>query len=419
MGEMEPLANVLLALAIVLAAGRLAGSAAERLHQPAVLGELLVGVALGNLPGPAGGWLTAMAGDATMGLFASLGAVVLLFEIGLESTLGEMLRVGHRALLVAVLGVAAPWLLGWWVGALALPDRSVYVHAFLGATLTATSVGITARVLKDLGHARSPEARVILGAAVIDDVLGLVILAVVGSIVAAVNAGTAPSVAGAGVVLGKALVFLLAACTLGVHASPRVFAAAARLHGQGALLTTALACCFALAWLAARIGLAPIVGAYAAGLVLEEAHYGDFTLRGEHRLDELVRPVATFLVPTFFVLLGMRVDLGAAAHPHALGLALLLTAAAVLGKQACALGGLGGGLDAVSIGLGMVPRGEVGLIFANIGLGLTIRGEHVIDASLYSAVVAAVMLTTLVTPPLLRWRLTQVAAPALPRAAGS
>ena len=404
-----PVANVLLALAIILVGARLGGAAAERLGQPPVLGELLIGVVLGNLAGAQLGWLATMRSNETMDLLAQVGAVILLFEVGLESTLRDMLRVGLRSLLVAVVGVATPWALGWWVGALLLPDRSVYVHAFLGATLTATSVGITARVLKDLGRANVPEARIILGAAVIDDVIGLVILAVVGSVIAAANAGTRASFAGAGVVMAKALVFLLGALSLGGFISPRLFSAAFRMQGRGVLLTTALAVCFVLAYVASWIGLAPIVGAYAGGLILEEAHYRDFVDQGEHRLEELIRPLSTFLVPVFFVLMGMRVQLATLAEPGALGLAALLIVAAVVGKQACALGGIGGPFDRVAIGLGMVPRGEVGLIFANIGLGLTLHGERIVDERMFAAIVVAVMATTLFTPPMLKWRFARTA----------
>jgi Kef-type K+ transport system membrane component KefB len=404
----EPVTNVLLALTVILVGARLGGCAAERLGQPAVLGELLVGVVLGNLQGASLEWLVAMRTNQTVDLLAQVGAVILLFEVGLESTLRDMLRVGLRSLLVAVLGVATPWALGWWVGALLLPDRSAYVHAFLGATLTATSVGITARVLRDIGRAHMPEARIILGAAVIDDVIGLVILAVVGSVIAAANAGTAVSFGVAALVMGKALLFLLAAFSIGAFLSPRLFSMALRLQGRGVLLTTALAVCLSLAYVASRVGLAPIVGAYAGGLILEEAHYRAFLDQGEHRLEELVHPIAVFLVPVFFVLMGMRVQLGALTQPGALGLAALLTVAAVVGKQACAFGGIGAGLDHVAIGLGMIPRGEVGLIFANIGLGLTLHGERIVDERTFSAIVLAVMATTLVTPPMLKWRLTRV-----------
>jgi Na+:H+ antiporter len=298
-----------------------------------------------------------------------------------------------------------PWGLGWGVGALLLPDRSVYVHMFLGAVLTATSVGITARVLRDLGRTQSAEARIILGAAVIDDVLGLVILAVIAGIITAAEAGTALSAVDIAVVLGKAALFLVGALWVGLQVSPRLFRASARLRGEGVLLSTALVVCFLLAWLAAAVGLAPIVGAYAAGLILEPVHYRDFTDRGEHRLEELLRPIAAFLVPVFFVVVGMRVDLAALGRGDVLGLAAGLTVAAILGKQACGLGGLGAPLDRWSIGLGMVPRGEVGLIFANLGLGLTVGGEPIVDPALYAAVIVMVLLTTLVTPPALKWSL--------------
>lgn len=406
--HIAPIAMMLLVLAIILAAARLGGSIAERFQQPAVLGELLVGVLLGNLPGVARQFSTVVRGDPMIGMLAEVGAVILLFEVGLESTLREMLRVGTRSLVVAVLGVVAPWLLGFLVGRLLLPEHSVYVHIFLGATLTATSVGITARVLKDLGHAQTLEARIILGAAVIDDVIGLVILAVVGSIISAADRGTSLSLGAAMLVLAKALAFLVGAFTIGAFSTPRVFSFAARLPGRGTLLTTALAFCFILAALASLIGLAPIVGAYAAGLILEEACYTDFADKGEHRLEELVRPISVFLVPVFFVLMGMRVELGAFLQPGVLGLAALLTIVAIAGKQLCALGGIGAPVDRTAIGIGMIPRGEVGLIFANIGLGLTVRGERVVDERIFAAVVVAVMMTTLVTPPALKWRLTRV-----------
>ena len=407
--HIDPIALVLLALAVILAAAKLGGSAAERLAQPAVLGELIVGVVLGNLPGFAGQWSLGVRNDPMIGMLASIGAVVLLFEVGLESTLREMLRVGLRSLVVAVLGVIVPWVLGFMVGRLLLPDHSVYVHVFLGATLTATSVGITARVLKDLGHAQTLEARIILGAAVIDDVIGLVILAVVGSIISAADAGTALSLGAALLVLAKALGFLVGAFTIGAFASPRMFSMASRLPTRGTLLTTALAFCFLLSALASLIGLAPIVGAYAAGLILEEAHYSNFTEQGEYRIEELVRPISVFLVPIFFVLMGMRVELSAFMQPGVLGLAAMLTIVAIIGKQACALGGIGAPVDRTVIGLGMIPRGEVGLIFANIGLGLSVHGERIVDERTFAAVVVAVMMTTLVSPPALKWRLAGVA----------
>jgi len=403
----DPVGPVVLALAVILAAAKLAGHLATRLGQPAVLGELVAGVVLGNLDLAGIGWFSAIKTDTTVDILARLGVVILLFEVGLESTVRDMMRVGTVSLVVAILGVAAPFALGWIVGAWILPDRSVYVHVFLGATLTATSVGITARVLRDLGRSQSPEARVILGAAVIDDVLGLVILAVVSGTIAAADQGVALSYGDVGWVLFKAVVFLFGALALGVTLSPTIFGLASRLNGRGVLLATALVFCFGLAYLASIIGLAPIVGAYAAGLILEDVHYRDFVSRGERQLEELVHPISTLLVPVFFIVMGMRVDLTAFARVDVLGLAAVLTAAAIVGKQLCSLGTLGHPLDRLSIGIGMIPRGEVGLIFANIGLGLTIAGERIIDEATFSAVVMMVIVTTMVTPPALKWSLSR------------
>jgi Kef-type K+ transport system membrane component KefB len=400
----DTLVSVVLALAIILAAAKLGGDVAQRIGQPSVLGELVFGVLVGNLSLLGIGWFQFISANATIGVLAQLGAVILLFEVGLESTVRDMMQVGMRSLVVAVLGVVTPWALGWWVGALMLPEQSVYVHAFLGAALTATSIGITARVLKDLGHAQSPEALIILGAAVIDDVLGLVVLAAVAAVIAAADSGAVLSYGAIAFVLGKALVFLFGALWLGVLFSPKLFSLASKLRGSGVLLATALVFCFTLAWLASVIGLAPIVGGYAAGLILEDLHYRDFA-KEERHLEDLVRPISSFLVPVFFVLMGMRVDLSTFIRPEILGLAAVLTVAAVIGKQACALGALGSKLDWLSIGIGMIPRGEVGLIFASIGLTLVVHGEHIIDAATYSAVVMMVMLTTLATPPLLKWSL--------------
>jgi Kef-type K+ transport system membrane component KefB len=406
-GADTPVPVILGALAIILAAAKIGGSIASRFRQPEVLGELVAGVILGNLGLLGVQGLDAWKSNATLDVLAQLGVIILLFEVGLESTVRDMLKVGLTALLVAALGVVTPFALGWLVGVLLLPDQSVYAHAFLGATLTATSVGITARVLQDLGRSQTGEARVILGAAVVDDVLGLIILAVLGGVIASGGAAAPVDLGTVGLIVAKAAVFLFGAIGLGLLAAPRLFGLASRLHGRGVLLATALAFCFTLSYLASRIGLAAIVGAYAAGLILEDVYDRPFTARGEKGLAELLQPIGTFLVPLFFVLMGMRVDLTAFGHPEVLSLAVLLTVAAILGKQACALGALGGQLDRLTIGFGMIPRGEVGLIFANIGLGLTIQGQAIIDRMTYAAVVIMVIVTTLVTPPALRWSLSR------------
>jgi Kef-type K+ transport system membrane component KefB len=405
----DPLATPLLGLACILLAAKLGGDLATRFGQAAVLGELVAGVALGNLDllgFPGVEWV---ADDEVIDIFARLGVILLLFEVGLESTVAQMMRTGLTALWVAVLGVVAPFALGWGVGALLVPEAGLYAHVFLGATLTATSVGITARVLKDLDQATSPEARIILGAAVIDDVLGLVILAVVTGVIGAASTGQALSSWDVARTLLSAFGFLVGALLLGQWLSPRLFRFAFRLRSKGVLLALSLAFCFALAYAANALGLAPIVGAFAAGLILERVHYVDFVTRDAHELEQLIHPITSFLVPVFFVIMGMRTDLSAFAQPGVLGLAAALTGVAIVGKLACSLGA-GREADRLTVGLGMIPRGEVGLIFANIGLGLHIGEQAVVTPNVFSALVVVVILTTMVTPPLLKWSLSRAVA---------
>ena len=406
-GHTDPVASLVLLLAIILVSAKLGADVATRVGQPAVLGELVAGVLLGNLALVGVSGLEPIKNDAAIDMLSRLGVILLLFEVGLESTVRQMLKVGPSSLAVATLGVAAPFALGWGVGAWLLPHSSSYVHAFLGATLCATSVGITARVLKDLGRSQSNEARIILGAAVIDDILGLVILAVVTGAIAAADRGGALSYSDVGLMLGKAALFLIGSLLLGVYLSPKLFSLASKLRARGVLLAFGLAFCFSLAWLASAIGLAPIVGAFAAGLILEDLHYRNFVGRGEHSLEELVHPIAAFLVPIFFVLMGMRTDLRSFAQPGVLGLAAALTMAAILGKQVCSLGVKRGHVQRLAVGIGMIPRGEVGLIFANIGLAISVRGERIIDSTTYSAVVVMVIITTMATPPALKWSLSR------------
>jgi Kef-type K+ transport system membrane component KefB len=401
----DPVAPVILALALILVAAKLGGELATRIGQPSVLGELVIGVLLGNLGLAGFHGFDAIGSDSAIDMLSRLGVLILLFEVGLESTVGEMLKVGLSSFVVATLGVIAPFLLGWGASAWLLPLHSIYLHVFIGATLCATSVGITARVFRDLGRSKSNEARVILGAAVIDDVMGLVILSTVTGLILAADKGGAITMGTVLWPLGKAIVFLAGALTLGAAVSPSLFTVASRLRAPGVLMAVALSFCFFLSWLAGAIDLAPIVGAFAAGLILEPVHYRALTDRGEHPLEELVHPISSFLVPIFFVVMGMRTDLKSFAQPGVLGLAGALTVAAIIGKQACSFGVVGKGVDRLTVGLGMIPRGEVGLIFANIGLGLAVRGESIVDAATFSAIVVMVIVTTLVTPPALKWSL--------------
>ncbi len=405
--HIDPVAGVVLSLAIILLGAKLGGHLATRIGQPSVLGELAMGVIIGNLSLFGITALDYLKTDPSIDMLSKLGVILLLFMVGLESTVAQMLQVGWSSFLVGVLGVIGPFVLGWGVGAWLLPEHSVYMHVYLGAALTATSVGITARVLKDLGRSQATESRIILGAAVIDDVLGLLILAVVAGIINAANVGGAMSYGDVAMTLFKATVFLVGSLAIGAKVAPMLFSLASKLQSQSVLLAAGLSFCFLLAWLASTIGLAPIVGAFAAGLILEDVHYREFVERGEHSLEHLVEPIASFLVPIFFVLMGMRTDLRSFADWGVLGLAAALCVAAIVGKQLAMLGVLEKGLDRLSVGLGMIPRGEVGLIFANIGLTLVLGGERIVDQSTFSAVVVMVIVTTVVTPPLLKWSLNR------------
>jgi Kef-type K+ transport system membrane component KefB len=405
----DPVASVVLWLAVILLIAKIGGDLAVRLGQPAVLGELVGGVVLGNLGLAGVPVFEPLKTDASIDILSRLGVLILLFEVGLESTVKQMLQVGVSSFLVATVGVVTPFALGWGVGAWLLPHESAYVHAFLGAALCATSVGITARVLKDLGREKTREARIVLGAAVIDDVMGLVILAVVSGVIAAAEAGGRLELGAVAAIVGKALVFLVGSIGIGVAVSPKLFGIASRLRSRGVLLSLGLAFCFLLSWLSSLIGLAPIVGAFAAGLILESTHYAKFVEKGEHELEELVHPLSEFLVPVFFVLMGARTDLTSFARPGVLALAAALTVAAIVGTQACALGAVGGALNRTAIGVGMIPRGEVGLIFANVGQTLSIGGHPVISPETFSAVVVMVIVTTMLTPPALKWSLERTA----------
>lgn len=394
--------TLLISLVALLAAARLGGAVAERLGQPHVLGELLAGVALGALPLLGFDGLAFLRGDQTVEALAGLGVVLLLFEVGLSTRLADLLKVGISALLVATVGVVVPMILGFLVGRWLLPDHHWFTWLFLGATLSATSVGITARVLSDLGRVQTPEGQIILGAAVIDDVMGLVVLAVMAGMAGGDATSRGPGLEAA-IVAGKAVGFLVGALVLGRALAPRLFQFASRMKGNSVVFTAALVTCFGLSWAANAVGLAPIVGAFAAGLVLEGVPFKELLPAGG-RLEDLLLPLSAVLVPLFFVHMGAQVQLGELAGGSAV-LAVALAAAAILGKQACALAVVTPGANGLTVGLGMIPRGEVGLIFAGMGLTIKHDGRPVLASGEFAAVVAMVLLTTVITPPLLRWKL--------------
>jgi Kef-type K+ transport system membrane component KefB len=407
---LQPL--ILAGIAVMLLVGKLGGELFERIKQPAVLGELIGGIFIGNLVLLGFTAAEPLKTNEVIAAIAEVGVIILLFEVGLQSDLKEMMEVGWSSLLVAVLGVIAPFLLGWGVSAYFIPDESRLVHVFIGATLCATSVGITARVFKDLGRLQTRPARIILGAAVIDDVLGLMILAVVAGAIKATASGGALSVMAVGVIAVKAVAFLIGSIVVGYFLAPRLLRGAGRLKSEGVLLTLAVSFCLLLSWVSAKVGLAPIVGAFAAGLVLDEVHYKPAHSRKERDLEDLLRPVSLVLVPIFFVLMGMKVDLRYFARLDLMGFAVTLTLAAIIGKQICSLGVLERGTNRLAIGLGMIPRGEVGLIFAGIGAALMLPDvvglpKPVISSGTFGVVVIMVIVTTLVTPPLLKWSLAR------------
>jgi len=372
---------LLLGLALVWLASKVAGEAMERVGQTAVLGELLAGVAIGPSV------LGLVHESEVLHALAELGVLILLFEVGLKSDLGELLRAGFQATLVATVGVVLPFAIGFAV--MRCFGHPPLLAVFVGATLTATSVGITARILADLGRLDDSAGKVVLGAAVVDDILGLIILAVVTG-VAETGAVSIPGVA---LLAAKAVAFLVAAIMVGIRLAPTIIGWINLMKARGTLIVYSVVFAVTLAALADLIGLATIIGAFAAGLVLAT------TERREH-IEDRIKPVADLLVPVFFVTIGMKVHpamLNPFAQNAQLGLAMLLTAVAVASKLAAGLVVYQKGVRRWPVGVGMVPRGEVGLIFAGAGLAAAVVAED-----LYSALVVVVMLTTFIAPPWLK-----------------
>jgi Kef-type K+ transport system membrane component KefB len=412
-GAHAPTGPVLFGLAALVLAARFGGLVAERLAVPPVLGELLVGIGLSNLlPAAVGGsGIDFVRSDPTLTVLAQIGVLILLFDVGLEADLRALVRVGWTSALVAVIGMVVPFLLGWGTGAWFFPERSPLVHVFVGATLSATSVGITARVLKDLGMMRSREAQIILGAAVIDDILGLVLLAVVtGAVSAAAGGDAGVSPLAVGGILLRAVLFLGVTVGLGHLLSGPIVRLAARTGQPGMLLVFGLTLCFGLAFAAELVGLADIVGAFAAGLLLDPYGVGVRSREEEATLSELIRPLSTLFVPLFFVLMGIQVHLASLVTPETLVVGSVLVLCGIAGKLACAAGVWGRGTNRLTVGIGMVPRGEVGLIFAGIGARLSLDGQPILTDGLFSALVLMVLVTTLLAPIGLRMAFARGAA---------
>ncbi len=389
--ETVDLARLLLDLLIVLFAARCAAEIAERLRIPAVLGEIVAGVVIG----PSALKLVDVTGarGVSLSVIAEIGVILLLLQVGMEMDVAELSKVGRASILVALVGVALPFAGGTAAG-VAL-GHGVKTSLFLGAALTATSVGITARVLGDLRALATTEARIVLGAAVADDVLGLVILTVVVKVVTEGSVGFGTVIG----TLGLAVGFLIVTGLVGLLLVPPILNAVHRRASSGAtVVVAALVVTLAFAELADVAKLAFIIGAFMAGLGLGRSDH-------QERVSRDLGAIGNIMIPVFFVQIGINADLAAMAKPSVLGLAASLTAIGVAGKIAAAFGAAGTRSDKLLIGLGMIPRGEVGLIFASIGLS-----NGVLDKNLYGALLVVVLVTTIVTPPLLRLRIGRSSA---------
>jgi len=403
--------DVFFILIVILLSGKFLGELVERRGQPAVLGELVAGVILGGsvlgvIPDPG----TQM--YEIIHVFAEIGVSILLFEIGLETDLKEMFSVGRTASAVALIGVTVPFGLGFLYWYYANPSIGVIpegigfmiVCVFVGATLTATSVGITARVLSDLERMHTPEARIIIGAAVIDDVLGIVILAVV----AGLASGAAVGLFAISKILVFAVGFLVLAVLIGNRFAPVLFDFVDRMRVRGVLLVTAFCFALGIAALADWAGSAMIIGAFAAGLVLSSTNQFDSVV-------EKIEPVADVFTPIFFVVVGAPVNVhlfipGSTDFDLAVLLVgLILTAVAIVGKLVSGLAVRRAGVSKLVVGVGMVPRGEVGLIFAAIGLA-----AGILSGEVYSAILIMVILSTFVVPPVLKVLFAAQPQPAAP-----
>lgn len=376
------LGRLLLDLTLILVMAKVAAEIFDRVRIPVVIGEIAVGIVLGP---SILGWVNT--GD-TLFFLAEIGVIVLLAQVGMETDIDELRRVGRTSMSVGLIGVAAPMALGYFA-AVALGE-STNTALFVGAALTATSIGITARVFGDLRALSTPEARTVLGAAVADDVLGLIILTVVTRIV---QQGSV-DLATVGTTIGLAVSFLAVAGLVGLVAFPvalRRIGSASKSTSTIPVVAIALILAFSVA--ADLANLAPIIGAFVAGLGLRKVAVHE-------RIERDLSSLGQIFVPVFFLYIGISTDLSAMLDARVLAVAGLLSIIAIVGKLVSALGALGTTSDKFVIGFGMLPRGEVGLIFATIGLSV-----GALDDELYGSILVVVLLTTLIAPPLLRWRI--------------
>ncbi|AFZ19240.1 cation:proton antiporter [Allocoleopsis franciscana] len=422
------LTGVLLSLVVIYLASKIGGELSRMMDLPPVLGELLGGVVVGAsalhlVVFPDSGaiasdslimtilqFINNLTPDSVTSIFqsqseaisilAELGVIILLFEIGLESDLKELTKVGYQAAVVAFVGVTVPFAAGT-AGLMFFFHTPAIPAIFAGAALTATSIGITSKVLSELGQLKSREGQIIVGAAVIDDILGIIVLAVVASLAKTGEVDVFNVI----YLIVSATVFLIGSILLGKFFNQSFVAVANKLQTRGNLVIPAFIFAFFMAFLGNAIHLEAILGAFAAGLVLDETDK-------RKELDQQVKPIADILVPIFFVTVGAKVDLGVLnpivpENREGLIIATFLIVVAIIGKVVTGWSVFGqAGINRLAVGVGMIPRGEVGLVFAGIG-----AASGVLDKPLQAAMIIMVILTTFLAPPLLRFAFKQSVEP--------
>jgi Kef-type K+ transport system membrane component KefB len=418
--------ETILWIAILLLCARIAGFI-KRWGQPRLIGEVIMGIFLGNLVYFGIDAFVGVKENEIISFLAELGVVILLFQAGLESNIEGMKKTGVRAIIVAVAGAVLPFILGAFVVApWLLPAEPFTTHLFIGAALTATSVGIAAQLFKQYGLIKSKEAQIVLGAAVMDDVLGMVLLPVLVAMVTAtaITAGLIASMA------LQAIVFLFGSVILGHIAAPHINKFFSLLDaGSGMKFTIALSTCLIFAALAGFIGIAPIIGAFAAGLFLDPVHFNTFRHRKTHRdlekiaaklqpadkqvlistihhyeekeVEDLIDPLARMMVPLFFITIGMAVDVTLFLNIKVILIALAILAVAIVARMTAAQFA-GPGTDKKMIGVSLIPNGEVGLVYAALGLEL-----GVVSSEVFAIIIAVMVLSTVLAPIVLNMLLRQ------------
>ena len=384
---METIIEKFLEIAVILVAAKFGAEVMRRVNQPAVIGELVIGIIIGYY---GLGLLPHFESGDVVSTLAEIGVVLLLFEVGLETNLDEFIELGSTSLIVALIGVVAPFALGFGsIFALGLGGENQFeIALFVGAAMTATSVGITARVFGDLGALKSKEAKTIIGAAVVDDILGLLILTVVAGVLG--SSGDF-SLIDLGIISGKAIGFLIAVVFIGRKLSKPIFNFFVKIPSPGTFVTGCFIFAMGLGAAAHSVGLHPIVGAFAGGVLAGEANMTT-------RIRDEMKNINFLLVPVFFVYIGSEVNITILASLDVFVMGLLISFLAFIGKYVSAIGAIGKGMNTSVIGIGMAPRGEVGLIFVAVA---TSTLSSVINEEIIAIIIWMVINTTIIAPILL------------------